>query len=69
LGVWAPEGRWFFFSSFGCGPALHRYDAHTREILHGVTGGGLPEWSRDGQTVVWTTGSPERWFEVLDNFR
>ncbi|MBI2926122.1 MAG: serine/threonine-protein kinase [Verrucomicrobia bacterium] len=72
VGVWAPDGRRFFFSSTDCkGPQihLHIYDAQSKEITHGVRSGSLPVWSRDEKTVVWTSSKPIRYFEVLEDFR
>jgi Tol biopolymer transport system component len=74
VGVWAPDGRRYFFISTSCKGAdlnLHTYDAQTKEITHGVSSGvwPLPIWSRDEKTVVWTSSKPIRYFEVLEDFR
>jgi hypothetical protein len=71
-GLWEPDGRMFYFSSmhdFGLHPPPHAYDAVTGQITHGIGGGGLPTWSRDGKTMVRRTGGAERWFEELENVR
>jgi len=73
IGLWAPDGRRFFFNSSGAvckGIGSHVYDAQTGQITHG-TGirGSFPVWSRDGRTAVWMAGSTLRYFEVLEDFR
>ncbi len=72
IGIWTPDGRRFLFSSTPCkgpGTARHVYDAQTGEITHGsVYPGSWPAWSRDGRTVVWTTGNTSLYFEILEDF-
>ncbi|MBI2924962.1 MAG: serine/threonine-protein kinase [Verrucomicrobia bacterium] len=75
LGVWAPDGRRFFFVSSANKRGekdIHLYDAQTTQIAHGLWGGGmaaLPRWSRDGRTAVWAVGETQRYFEVIENFQ
>lgn len=71
IGIWAPDGLRFYFSSNACkgpGTGLHVYDARTGAITHGVYPGWLPSWSLDGRTVVWTTRNTLRYFEVIEGF-
>ncbi|MSU63144.1 MAG: serine/threonine-protein kinase [Pedosphaera sp.] len=72
-GVWAPDGRQFFFEADACQGGqkrIHIYDAETKQITHAVRTGSLPQWSHDGKTQVWTQpGERLRRFEVIENFR
>lgn len=73
LGVWAPDGRRYFFSSTQARQksTIHVYDNVTKEISHDVWRGGvetLPRWSRDGRTAVWAIPKTRRYFEVIEGF-
>ncbi|MBI4325593.1 MAG: PD40 domain-containing protein, partial [Chloroflexi bacterium] len=75
LGVWAPDGRRFFFTSSEKKPnkeLIHLYDAQTTQITHGHWDGGihaLPRWSRDGRMAVWAIGETQRYFELIEDFQ
>jgi Tol biopolymer transport system component len=74
LGLWAPDGRRYFFTT---APkpgekVIHLYNSETGQITHGIWDGGvkaLPRWSRDGSVAVWAIGNTRRYFEVIENFR
>ncbi len=74
LGVWAPDGRRFYFNSSERNPdqvVIHLYDAQTQQITHDHSGGkldALPRWSRDGSTATWTSGEAHRYFEEIEGF-
>lgn len=59
-GVWAPDGRRFFFFSSDLErkdrSGVYIYDEATGDITLFARNSGLPRWSRDGKTITWTTG-------------
>ena len=75
LGVWAPDGRRYFFTSSANKPgekSIHLYDTQTTQITHGLWDGGmnaLPRWSRDGRTAVWAIGDTLRYFELIEDYQ
>jgi Tol biopolymer transport system component len=71
VGVWAPDGRHFHFTSSPDAQDhknIHVFDAQTGQFIHGLRDGYRPEWSRDGRTMVWGAGGRDRYFEVIENF-
>ena len=72
VGVWAPDGkRYFFTSSAQNEKSIHLYDAQTKQITHGLWDGrmnALSRWSRDGRAAVWAIGGTLRYFEVIEDF-
>ncbi len=71
LGVWAPDGRHFHFTSSPDNndhPNIHVFDADTKQVIHGLRNGNRPEWSRDGRTMVWAAGETKRYFEEIEDF-
>lgn len=73
VGVWAPDGRRFFFKSVPCPVGqkpIHIYDAETEQITHAVRPAALPRWSQNGELMLWTEpGESLQRFEVIDNLR
>jgi len=78
VGRWSPDGRRYYFTSSPGGPtvwSLYAYEEATgRTSLVSSTGGavgseGLPSFSRDGQTMVWTSTRTVNQLWVMENFR
>lgn len=72
VGVWAADGRRFFFDSAANKRGekrIHLYDSETKQITHDLRDGLLPNWSRDGRTAVWTIPETVRYFEMIEDFR
>ncbi len=68
IGVWAPDGRHFHFTSspdMNDHLSMHIFDLQTGDIAHGVRGGYRPEWSRDGRVIVWAAGKTKRYLEEI----
>lgn len=73
VGVWAPDGRRFFFTSVPCpagGKPIHIYDLESGQISHALRAGGLPGWCHTGEWMLWTEpGENLTRFEVIENLR
>jgi Tol biopolymer transport system component len=69
VGVWAPDGqRFYFHSNAHEGKGTHVFHFDTGRIEHGLDL-GIPRWSRDGSTIIWTEGNPQRLFGVMEGFQ
>jgi serine/threonine protein kinase len=69
VGMWAPDGRRFFFVG---GPPMYVYDESSGKTTQVSDPGdkvGVPSWSRDGKTMAWwatRTTSVQTW--IMENF-
>lgn len=73
VGLWAPDGRRFFFNAAPKAneKPIHLYDAETGQIKHGLWGGSLnalPRWSSNGRAAVWAIEETLRYFEKIERF-
>lgn len=82
IGKWHPDGRSFYFVGLTAQPrpqwALFRHDVGMEpgEVLEFNYAGrskngadGLPDWSDDGETMVWVRQSVTRQLWTMENFR
>lgn len=72
VGIWAPDGRRFFFVSFDVRKKGHSgvyvYDEASGDITLFSLDAAPPRWSRDEKTIVWTTQKEVRQIWVMENF-
>jgi Tol biopolymer transport system component len=72
VGVWAPDGRRFFFVSFDVQrkgrSGVYVYDEASGDITLFSLDAAPPRWSRDEKTIVWTTQKEVRQIWVMENF-
>ena len=72
VGIWAPDGRRFFFIASPGGWGMYVYDkasAETKLVSTHILDRGVPCWSRDGKTMAWwTTRSTIRQTWIMENF-
>jgi Tol biopolymer transport system component len=79
VGIWAPDGRRFFFMAFmadevpgmpGYGTCVYDEAFGKVTLVSGpVEDVGLPRWSRDGKTMAWwATRSTSRQTWIMENF-
>ncbi len=75
IGVWAPDGRRFFYMSEATGEegyGIYVYDeasGDTTLFADHVSGQSPPRWSRDGKTAAWWATrktEPQAW--IMENF-
>lgn len=66
-GVWAPDGRRFYFSSTDHnGRDVHVFHADTAQVDHEAVPDGLPFWSGAGSTMGWVDTERRAEFKVMD---
>ena len=71
-GKWAPDGKRFFVIGFARSEAyLDVYDTVSGEITHFAETPhiALPEWSKDGTMITWTTEKSIRQLWLMENFK
>jgi Tol biopolymer transport system component len=69
VGVWAPDGRRFFFEGHLGVTSVYVYDEASSETTLAMEGTDAPCWSRDRTTMAWAATrrtAPQLW--IMENF-
>jgi len=72
VGRWSPDGDRYFFSGFRLAktPCVDIYNVNTGEFtLFSDEAAGLPSWSGDQKTMVWTVEKKIKQLWLMENFK